>query len=108
MHPVVADANRSRLATIAAAERTAVQSAAVAMLEAATAGLDPSRPAHWPAWRLLVPHLSAVIDLLADGLEPVMLTRLLAVSAAGTEALLSGGRLAAAGKLAQAGVVAAA
>jgi CRP-like cAMP-binding protein/tetratricopeptide (TPR) repeat protein len=108
VHPVVADANRSRLATIAAAERTGVQSAAVAQLEAAAAGLDPTRPGDWPAWRLLVPHLNSVIDLLADDLDPAVLARLLTVSAAGTEALLSGGRLAAAEKLAQASVEAAA
>lgn len=102
VHPVVADANRSRLATIAATERTAVQNAAVALLEAAAAGLDPSRPGDWPAWRLLVPHLNAAIDLLAGDLDPAVLARLLTVSAASTEALLSGGRLAAAGKLAQA------
>jgi CRP-like cAMP-binding protein/tetratricopeptide (TPR) repeat protein len=108
VHPVVADANRSRLTTIAAAERTGVQGAAVAQLEAAAAGLDPTRPGDWPAWRLLVPHLSAVIDLLADGLDHAVLARLLTVSAAGTEALLSGGRLAAAEKLAQASVEAAA
>jgi CRP-like cAMP-binding protein len=35
VHPVVADANRSRLATIAATERRTVQNAAVALLEAA-------------------------------------------------------------------------
>jgi len=104
VHPVVADANRSRLATIAATERTMVQNAAVALLEAAAAGLDPSRPSDWPAWRLLVPHLDAAIDLLADDLAAGVLARLLTVSAAGTEALLSGGRLAAAGKLAQASV----
>jgi CRP-like cAMP-binding protein/tetratricopeptide (TPR) repeat protein len=104
VHPVVADANRSRLATIAAAERTMVQNAAVALLEAAADGLDPSRPGDWPAWRLLVPHLDAAIDLLADDLAAPVLARLLTVSAAGTEALLSGGRLAAAGKLAQVSV----
>jgi CRP-like cAMP-binding protein/tetratricopeptide (TPR) repeat protein len=104
VHPVVADANRSRLATIAAAERRTVQNAAVALLEAAAGGLDPSRPGDWPAWRLLVPHLDAAIDLLADDLAPAVLARLLTVSAAGTEALLSSGRLAAAGKLAQASV----
>ena len=108
VHPVVADANRSRLATIAAAERTGVQSAAVAQLEAAAGGLNPTRPGDWPAWRLLVPHLNAVIDLLADNLSPAVLARLLTVSAVGTEALLSGGRLAAAEKLAQASVEAAA
>jgi CRP-like cAMP-binding protein/tetratricopeptide (TPR) repeat protein len=104
VHPVVADANRSRLATIAAAERTMVQNAAVALLEAAADGLDPSRPGDWPAWRLLVPHLDAAIDLLADDLAAPVLARLLTVSAAGTEALLSSGRLAAAGKLAQVSV----
>jgi CRP-like cAMP-binding protein/tetratricopeptide (TPR) repeat protein len=104
VHPVVADANRSRLATIAATERTMVQDAAVALLEAAAGGLDPSRPSDWPAWRLLVPHLDAAIGLLADDLAAGVLARLLTVSAAGTEALLSGGRLAAAGKLAQASV----
>jgi CRP-like cAMP-binding protein/tetratricopeptide (TPR) repeat protein len=104
VHPVVADANRSRLATIAAAERRTVQNAAVALLETAAGGLEPSRPGDWPAWRLLVPHLDAAIDLLADDLAPAVLARLLTVSAAGTEALLSSGRLAAAGKLAQASV----
>jgi len=104
VHPVVADANRSRLATIAAAERTAVQNAAVALLEAAAGALDPSRPGDWPAWWLLVPHLDAAIDLLADDLAAAVLARLLTVSAAGTDALLSSGRLAAAGKLAQVSV----
>jgi hypothetical protein len=78
---VVADANRSRLATIAATERTMVQNAAVALLEAAARGLDPSRPSDWPAWRLLVPHLDAAIDLLADDLAAGVLARLLMVSA---------------------------
>ncbi|HEX2743931.1 MAG TPA: tetratricopeptide repeat protein [Streptosporangiaceae bacterium] len=107
VHPVVADANRSRLATIAATERTMVQNAAVALLEAAAGGLDPSRPGDWPAWRLLVPHLDAAIDLLADDLAAGVLARLLTVSAAGTEAMLGAGRLAAAEKLAQASVAAA-
>ena len=107
VHPVVADANRIRLAASAAAERAAVQETTVALLEAATAGLDPARPADWPAWRHLRPHVNAVIDLTADDLDPAVLARLLAVSAVGTEALLGAGRLAAAGKLAQASVAAA-
>jgi CRP-like cAMP-binding protein len=107
VHPVVADANRSRLATIEAAERAGVQGTAVAQLEAAAAGLAPARPGDWHAWRLLVPHLNAVIDLLAGNLPSAVLTGLLTVSAAGTEALLSGGRLAAAEKLAQASAAAA-
>jgi tetratricopeptide (TPR) repeat protein len=107
VHPVVADANRIRLAASADAEHAAVQGTAVALLEAAMAGLDPVRPGDWPTWRLLMPHVNAAIDLLADDLDPAVLSRLLSVSAVGTEALLGAGRLAAAEKLAQASVVAA-
>ncbi len=107
VHPVVADANRIRLAAGADAEHAAVRGTAVALLEAATAGLDPARPGDWPTWRRLRPHVNAVIDLLADDLDPALLARLLIVSAVGTEALLGAGRLAAAEKLAQASVAAA-
>ena len=107
VHPVVADVNRIRLAASADAEHVAVQDTAVALLEAATAGLDPGQPGDWRTWRLLVPHVNATIDLLADGLDPAVLARLLKVSAVGTEALLGAGRLAVAEKLAQASVAAA-
>ena len=108
VHPVVADANRIRLAASADAERAAVQETVVALFEAATAGLDPVRPGDWLTWRRLRAHMNAAIDLLADDLDPAVLARLLSVSAVGTEALLGAGRLAAAGKLAQASVAAAA
>ncbi len=107
VHPVVADANRIRLAASADAEHAAVHETVVALLEAATAGLDPARPGDWPTWRLLRPHVNAAIDLLAGDLDPAVLSRLLIVSAVGTEALLGAGRLAAAEKLAQASVAAA-
>ncbi|HMI27237.1 MAG TPA: tetratricopeptide repeat protein, partial [Streptosporangiaceae bacterium] len=108
VHPVVADANRIRLAASADAERAAVLQTVVALFEAATAGLDPVRPGDWLTWRRLRAHMNAAIDLLADDLDPAVLARLLSVSAVGTEALLGAGRLAAAGKLAQASVAAAA
>jgi CRP-like cAMP-binding protein/tetratricopeptide (TPR) repeat protein len=107
VHPVVADANRSRLAAMASADRAALWGTAVALLQAAAAELDPASPDDWPAWRLLVPHLNEAIDLLAD-LDQPTLARLVQAGAVGTEALLSGGRLAAAEKLAQASVAAAA
>ena len=107
VHPVVADANRIRLANGVDAEYAAVQGTAVALLAAGTAGLDPARPGDWPTWRLLRPHVKAAIDLLADDLDPAVLARLLTVSAGDTEALLGAGRLAAAEKLAQASVAAA-
>jgi CRP-like cAMP-binding protein/tetratricopeptide (TPR) repeat protein len=108
MHPVVADVNRRRLSALAEADRAAVQATAAALLQAAAAGLEAARPGDWPAWRLLVPHVNAAIDLLAADLDPPVLGRLLTASAACTEALLGGGRRAAAEKLAQASVVAAA
>ena len=108
VHPVVADANRSRLSTMTAADRAAVQDTAVAQLEAGARRLDATSPSSWPTWRLLVPHVSAAIDLLADDLGPGVLARLLAVAAAGTEALLASGRLAAAERIAQDSVAAAA
>jgi CRP-like cAMP-binding protein/tetratricopeptide (TPR) repeat protein len=108
MHPVVADVNRRRLTALPAIDRAAVQATAAALLQAAAAGLEAARPGDWPTWRLLVPHVNAAIDLLAADLDPAVLGRLLTVSAACTEALLGGGRRAAAEKLAQASVVAAA
>ena len=107
VHPVVADANRVQLAASAAVLQEAVQGTAVGLLEAATARLDPIAPGDWPAWRLLMPHMNAAIDLLADDLDAATLAQLLMVSAIGTEALLSGGRLAAAEKLAQTSIAAA-
>jgi CRP-like cAMP-binding protein/tetratricopeptide (TPR) repeat protein len=108
VHPVVADVNRSRLSTMTDADRAAVQDTAVAQLEEAARRLDVASPGSWPAWRLLTAHVSAAIDLLADTLDHEDLARLLAVAAAGTQALLASGRLAAAERIAQDSVAAAA
>ena len=108
VHPVVADVNRSRLPTMTPADRAALQDTAVAQLEEAARGLDVASPGSWPAWRLLTVHVSAAIDLLADALQGAVLARLLAVAAAGTQALLASGRLAAAERIAQESVAAAA
>lgn len=107
MHPVVADVNRKRLSTLAEDVRVPVQAAAAALLGAAADGLDATSPADWSAWRLLFPHVNIAIELLAADLDPDVLTQLLTVSAACTDALLSGGNRVAAEKLAQASVVAA-
>ncbi len=109
VHPVVADVNRGRLATLDPADRVAVCDAAIGLLGAAADGLDSARPADWPAWRLLVPHMNAVLELpAADLYSSGVLSRLLMIGASGADALLHCGRLAAAEKLARAGVTAAA
>jgi tetratricopeptide (TPR) repeat protein len=108
VHPVVADASRSWLSTLAAADRAATQRAIAELLEAAAARLDAARPGDWPAWRLLLPHASAAIERLSADLDGAVLARLLTVGAVGTEALLSCRRVAAAERLARACVTAAA
>ena len=108
VHPVVADASRSWLSTLAAIDRAATQRAVTELLEAAAARLEAARPGDWPAWRLLLPHASAAIERLSADLDGTVLARLLTVGAVGTEALLSCRRVAAAERLAQACVAAAA
>ncbi len=108
VHPIVATAGRNRLSALTRAERAAVQATVVALLETAAAALDPARPGDWPTWRLIVPHMDAAIELLAGDPAGPALPRLLAVAAAAAEALLGNGRLAAAERLAQASVAAAA
>jgi hypothetical protein len=102
---LVADASRKLLSAMTDAEREAILDTAARMLEAAVAELDPARPDDQTTWLLLAPH---AIELLASGLGPATLTRLLAACAVGTNALVSSGWMATAGKLAQASVAAAA
>ena len=108
VHLVVADVNRSGLFTMHRAGRMAVCAAVVALLQGAVAALDAANLAHWSAWRSLVPHINAVLELLAADLDRSVLGRLLLISASGTDALMRAWRLAAAEELARASVTAAA
>ena len=65
VHPVVADADRARLLTKPRPDLSTTGQAAVRLLQAASEELDPARPADWPAWRLLVPHINAMLEWLA-------------------------------------------
>ncbi len=69
VHPVVADANRSHLLAAADQDLQAIGSAAVSLLQAARGELDPAHPADWPPWRVLVPHVTAVLEWLSPHLE---------------------------------------
>ena len=89
VHPVVADANRSHLLTTAGQDLQAIGNAAVSLLQAACGELDPARPPDWPAWHLLVPHVTAVLEWLSPHLQADSLAILLDISIRAATALES-------------------
>jgi tetratricopeptide (TPR) repeat protein len=102
VHPVVADVNRARLRSAAIAVRRGISDAALRLLRAACGELDRERPAHWAAWRGLVPHVLALHEWLADLLSDAALADLLEVSSLAAEALVLSGAPGTAEKLARA------
>jgi tetratricopeptide (TPR) repeat protein/Mrp family chromosome partitioning ATPase len=108
VHPVVADVNRSRLLTSAPSDLALVSRAAVQLLQAFTRQLNQDQPADWPTWLGMVPHLAAMLDWLAAGLDEPTLADLTYISGPATRALRWTGNSAAAEKLAESAVAAAA
>lgn len=102
VHPVVADVNRSRLLTAPRRELYAISSTAVTLLHACCQGLDVRRPAHWPTWRNLVPHATALLGWLSPHLGEDDLATLVEAAAMITTALWRGGNYATAERLARA------
>ena len=89
VHPVVADANRSYLLAAVGQDLQTVGNAAVNLLQAACGGIDPALPADWPAWRVLVPHVTAVLEWLSPRLQASTLAILLDISIRAASALES-------------------
>ena len=108
VHPVVADASRARLLTTAHPDLPVISQWAVHLLDSAARNLDDQFPADWPAWRLLTPHVSALLGWLADQLETATLVTLLRISDRTARTLLNAGNYALAEKLAISGAAAAA
>lgn len=110
VHPVVADANRSRLLTTARPGLPAIGESAVQALRAVTGQLDHLHPGDWPSWRRLVPHVTAILGWLAPHLAADTLADVLHVcnqTADAADALVRGGNSADAEKLARSSVKAA-
>jgi tetratricopeptide (TPR) repeat protein len=107
VHPVVADANRSRLLTTMQSGLPDIGQAAVRLLHAAAEQLASARPADWPAWHQIVPHLAALLGWLAAHLDTEDLTSLLHISDTAADALRCSGNPAAAETLARSSVAAA-
>jgi tetratricopeptide (TPR) repeat protein len=91
VHPVVADANRARLRTVAAAQLPLVSGTAMRLLRAACDELTQGNPADWPAWRRLVPHTIALLNWASDRMDEDALARLLEVAGIAAEALVLSG-----------------
>jgi tetratricopeptide (TPR) repeat protein len=108
VHPVVADANRSRLCTTAHSDLIMVGGSAVRSLQFATSTLDTGLPSDWPTWRLIFSHAAALVEWLSGYLETQVLVTLLDLSGATATALARSGNFVAAEKLAHSSLAAAA
>ena len=104
VHPVIADVNRARLRSTAAADLPEIGTAAIRLLRAACDELDGEGPGDWPAWHGLVPHILALLEWIADLLDAAALADVLEVSSAAVEALVLGGTVGTAETLARTGV----
>jgi tetratricopeptide (TPR) repeat protein len=71
IHPVVADTNRAHLAAPgeAGAGESLIRHSAVKLIAAAMVGLDPAQQESWPTFRILTPHLQALLSDSAPKLE---------------------------------------
>ena len=89
VHPVVADANRSHLLATARQDLQVIGNTAVSLLDAACGELDPALPPDWPAWFVLVPHVTALLEWLSPHLQADSLAILLDMSIRAAGALES-------------------
>ena len=108
VHPVVADVHRSRLLSSGRTDVPAIGGAAIGLLQAAVEKLDSRRQADWLAWRLLVPHVTAVLGWLAVHLATATLADLVDIAAKTARTLMQSGNSAAAEDMARSAVTVAA
>jgi tetratricopeptide (TPR) repeat protein len=108
VHPVVADVNRHRLLTTANSDLPAIGKTAVSLLHVACRAMDTRNPADWPAWRRLVPHTAALLGWISLRIDDERLADLVTTASMSARALWRSGTPAAAERLAQASLKAAA
>jgi tetratricopeptide (TPR) repeat protein len=87
VHPVVADTGRARLLSTYRPRLPAIGGRAVELVVAAAEDLDVERPADWPAWQGLLPHIRVMSLWLAPHLEDDALIALLGVGRKASGAL---------------------
>jgi tetratricopeptide (TPR) repeat protein len=108
VHLLVADVNRALLLSTARPELDEISKAAISLLGIAAKGLDLRKPADWPAYRELAPHVTALLGWLAHQLDRVDLVILLGAGDNTARALLRSGNIALADSLVRSEVAAAA
>ena len=85
LHPVVAEINRVQLNSVeqsrSVPDAATIRRVAVELVTAAVEPLRFDNDQHWPAYRALVPHVSALLDSTAPHLEDDSLAKLLKVAA---------------------------
>lgn len=101
VHPVISDINRASILTGEHSTLTVVGSAAINIVDSAAQVLDPWSPADWPNWRMLTPHLSALVQWLAKELDAEEIGRLADLCASTCVALVECGAWSDAESLAQ-------
>ena len=101
LHPVVADANRSQLLAMPQSDLSAIGCTAVRLLQKACEKLDSTNPSDWSAWRLLTPHMNALLEWLSAYLDADAIISLTAASDPAADALWRSGDLAGAERLAR-------
>jgi tetratricopeptide (TPR) repeat protein len=99
VHPVVADALRSRLLTVGRPDLPLIGKTAVLLLQSVSERLDYRSATAWPTWRQLVAHMTALLEWLAPHLDESALTMLLSISEPATSALMRSGNTPAAEEL---------
>ena len=107
VHPVVADANRSRLLTSARSDLALIGTVAVLLVHSAAGQASSTQPASWAAWRSLAPHLAALLGWLAGYLDGETLVTLLDASDHASDALRNSGNPGAAEALARSSIASA-
>ena len=81
VHPVIADTNRLRLLKPVSSDPNpdSVRHCAVALLIAAADNLSAKRPADWPRFQLLTPHLHVLLSRFGPDIDPTDLDVLVRV-----------------------------
>jgi tetratricopeptide (TPR) repeat protein len=94
LHPVVADTCRARMI-----DDASIPELAVRLISTAAGALEAERPADWPQWERLIPHVLALVTWAAAHLAtPVLLSLLQAAGSAGYSLWLIGNKEGAGGE----------
>lgn len=96
VHPLVAE---TTFLSMSAEQREQRGRTTAELIRWATADLETQRPEHWPQWRIVSPHLSAIIGRRV--VEPAALASLMETACRGTWALCESGDYGAAEDLAR-------